>query len=118
MSNGLEALANVTIVRYDKISVLKPSPFQHSTIAYCPAFRMSQIDTTVFGPSLAPTMSYTEMQAYRRDVLKLPGPVDRWLTSNRQSPWIMFQRDYMLLPKIQSSHIVCFIASVAMKVSN
>lgn len=80
---------------------------------------MSQIDDTVFGPStLALNASYAEILAYRRDVLKLPGPVDRWLTSNRRSPWIEFQRDYMLLPDIQSSHVVCFIEFTAKKVSN
>ena len=81
---------------------------------------MSQINhTTVFGPSTLPsTASYADMQAYRRDVLKLPGPINRWLTSNRWSPWIEFQRDYMLLPDIQSSHVVCFIKFVAKKVSN
>ena len=117
METSRDALENVTAVWYVKISVLK-SPFQHSLITYFPEIRMSQTNT-VFGPSTLPsTASYTEMQAYRRDILKLPGPIDRWLTSNRQSPWIAFQRDYMLLPDIQSSHVVCFIASVAKKVSN
>lgn len=75
---------------------------------------MSQIDTTVFGSSpLALNATYAEMQAYRRDVLKLPGPVDKWLTSNRRSPWIAFQSEYMLLPDIQSSHVICFIEFVA-----
>jgi hypothetical protein len=78
---------------------------------------MSEAD--VFGPSiLPPTASYAEMQAYRRDVLNLPGPIDRWLTSNRRSPWIAFLRDYMLLPDIQSSHVVCIIQVVRKTVSN
>ena len=107
----------VTIVRYDRISILKSSSFQlHLT--YSSHFRMSQINTAALSPSTPAPMSYAEKQAYRHDVLKLPGPVDRWLTSNRRSPWIAFQRDYMLLADIQSSHVVCFIASVAKKVSN
>ena len=107
----------VTIVQYDRISILKSSSFQLH-LAYSSHFRMSQIDTTALSPSTPAPMSYAEKQAYCRNVLKLPGPVDRWLTSNRRSPWIAFQHDYMLLPDIQSSHVVCFIASVAKKVSN
>lgn len=79
---------------------------------------MSEGDA-VFGPTtLSPTASYAEMQAYHRDVLKLPGPVDRWLTSNRRSPWVAFLSDYMLLPDIRSSHVVCYIQAVAQEVSN
>ena len=110
-------VAPLAYQRYDRISILKSSSFQLH-LAYSSHFRMSQINTAALSPSTPAPMSYAEKQAYRRDVLKLPGPVDRWLTSNRRSPWIAFQRDYMLLPDIQSSHVVCFIASVAKKVSN
>lgn len=79
---------------------------------------MAEADT-IFGPTtLSPTASYGEMQDYRRNVLNLPGPIDRWLTSNRRSPWVAFLRDYMLLPDIRSSHVVCFIQAVAEEVSN
>ena len=78
---------------------------------------MSEAD--VFGPSsLSPTASYAERQAYRQDVLNLPGPTDRWLTSNRQSPWVAFLHDYMLLPDIQSSHVVCIVQVIHKTVSN
>ena len=76
-------------------------------------------EANVFGPSsLSPTASYAERQAYCWDVLNLPGPIDRWLTSNCQSPWVAFLRDYMLLPDIQSLHVVCIVWVICKTVSN
>ena len=52
---------------------------------------------SVFGPPLSPSATEPERQAYRRDVLHLPGPVDRWLVTNIRSPRINFLQDYLLL---------------------
>src|SRR5882762_4457972 len=42
----------------------------------------------LFGPSLPANATYAERQGYRRDILGLPGPVDRWLTANLRSTYI------------------------------
>ncbi|KZP15449.1 hypothetical protein FIBSPDRAFT_958786 [Athelia psychrophila] len=44
----------------------------------------------------SPNASYAERQAYRV-ALGLPGPVDRWLTSNIRSNRVAFLKDYLML---------------------
>jgi hypothetical protein len=69
-----------------------------------------------FGPSLSPDATYTERQAYRRNVLKLPGPVDRWLIANSRSPFISFLQDYLLLADVKQEYVDCFVESVCVSV--
>jgi hypothetical protein len=72
----------------------------------------------VFGSSLSPDATYAERQAYRRDVLKLPGPIDRWLTVNSRCPRIMYLQDYLLLTDINREYVDCFVESICVKVSS
>jgi len=62
---------------------------------------------TVFGPPLSPSATYAERQAYRRDVLHLPGPVDRWLLTNIRSPRIDFLKDYLMLADVKYQYVTC-----------
>ena len=64
---------------------------------------------TVFGPPLSPGATYAERQAYRRDVLHLPGPVDRWLLTNIRSPRIDFLKDYLMLTDVQYQYVTCIV---------
>jgi hypothetical protein len=50
-----------------------------------------------------------ERTAYRRDVLKLPGPIDRWLTTNSRSPRIDFLEDYLMFSNPQGLYVVCVV---------
>lgn len=70
----------------------------------------------LFGPAISPNMTYAERQAYRRDILNLPGPVDRWLIANSRSPRISFLRDYLLLTDVKREYVICFIESVRVSV--
>jgi hypothetical protein len=63
-------------------------------------------------PSLSPTATDVERQAYRRDVLGLPGPVDRWLIANSRSPNISFLKDYLLLADITREYVNCVVEHV------
>jgi hypothetical protein len=59
----------------------------HQSATMPQALRFSYLKTNemaIFGPttSLSPNVTYAERQAYRCDVLRLPGPVDRWLLTN------------------------------------
>jgi hypothetical protein len=65
----------------------------------------------VFGPPLSPSATEAERRAYRRDVLHLPGPVDRWLVSNIRSPRINFLHDYLLLipEDITDQYVICIV---------
>jgi hypothetical protein len=69
-----------------------------------------------FGPSLSPDATYAERQIYCRDVLMLPGPVDRWLIANSRSPNISFLQDYLLLTDIKKEYVVCFVEYVCISV--
>ena len=66
---------------------------------------------SVFGPPLSPSATEPERQAYRRDVLHLPGPVDRWLVTNIRSPRINFLQDYLLLipEDIKNQYVTCIV---------
>ena len=68
-------------------------------------------ETTIFGPtaSLSPNATYAERQAYRRDVLRLPGPVDRWLLANIRSPHINFLQDYLMFAGVKNEYVICTV---------
>jgi hypothetical protein len=63
----------------------------------------------VFGPGLSPSATYAERQAYRRDVLHLPGAIDRWLLANIQLPRINFLQDYLMLVDINNQYVTCIV---------
>lgn len=69
----------------------------------------------VFGSSLSPDATYAERQAYRLDVLKLPGPIDRWLTVNSHCPRITCLQDYLLLTDINREYVDCFVESICVE---
>lgn len=72
---------------------------------------------TIFGPALAPNASYAERQAYRV-ALGLPGPVDRWLTSNIRSNRVAFLKDYLMLIDVNGIDCVeCCVQVACVKVS-
>lgn len=80
-----------------------------------PAMSQPQHDL-VFGPSLAPNATFAECKAYRES-LGLPGPVDRWLTSNMRTTRIAFLRDYLMLIDADGADCVkCLVESVCSKV--
>jgi hypothetical protein len=64
---------------------------------------------TVFGPPLSPSATYAERQAYRRNVLRLPGPVDRWLLTNIRSPRINFLQDYLMFADAKYEYVTCIV---------
>jgi hypothetical protein len=72
----------------------------------------------VFGSSLSPDATYAERQAYRLHVLKLPGPIDRWLTVNSHSPRITCLQDYLLLTDINREYVDCFVECICVEVSS
>jgi hypothetical protein len=65
--------------------------------------------TTIFSPPLSPGATDVERKAYRRDVLHLPGPVDRWLLTNVRSPRIHFLRDYLMFVDGSSEYVTCTV---------
>jgi hypothetical protein len=83
-------------------SATMPSHFSH--------LKRNEI-VTVSGPtpSLSPSATYAERQAYRRDVLHLPGPIDRWLLSNIRSPRINFLQDYLMLADVKNEYVICTV---------
>jgi hypothetical protein len=60
--------------------------------------------------------TFAQRQEYRRVVLKLPGPVDRWLTANSRSPRIDFLKDYLMFEDVRVEYIDCVVESVCVKV--
>lgn len=66
-------------------------------------------------PRLLPDATPAEHQGYRRDVLKLPGSIDRWLTANSHSPRIDFLKDYLLLGDVKAEYVDCVVKSVCVK---
>jgi hypothetical protein len=65
----------------------------------------------VSGTPLSPShgSTYAERQAYRRNVLCLPGPVDRWLLANIRSPHVGFLRDYLMFADVRNAHVTCLV---------
>jgi hypothetical protein len=61
------------------------------------------------GHPLRQDATYAERQMYRENVLKLPGPVDRWLTANSRMPRIMGLRDYLMLTEVQTEYVTCLV---------
>jgi len=66
--------------------------------------------------SISADATFAERQEYRRDVLKLPGPVDRWLTANSRSTRIDFLRDYLMLEGVNTEYVECVVESVCVMV--
>jgi|SRR5882762_1449901 hypothetical protein len=91
--------------------LLKDHPFATHQSATMPNKTM-----TVFGPPLSPSATYAERQAYRRDVLHLPGPVDRWLLTNIRSPRIDFLQDYLMLVDVKNQYVACIAEIESMTV--
>jgi hypothetical protein len=60
--------------------------------------------------------TFAQCQEYRRVVLNLPGPVDRWLTTNSRSPRIDFLQDYLMLEDVRVEYVDCVVESVCVKV--
>jgi hypothetical protein len=75
------------------------------------SYLKTDFETTIFGPtaSLSPNATYAERQAYRRDVLRLPGPVDRWLLTNIRSPRINFLQDYLMFADVKNEYVICTV---------
>ena len=69
-----------------------------------------QVSTVI--PSLSPDATFAERQKYRRVILQLPGPVDRWLTTNSRSPRINFLQDYLMLGDIKTEYVDCTVECV------
>lgn len=68
-------------------------------------------------PHSPDSMSAAEHFVYCRDILHLPGPVDRWLTANSRSPNISFLKNYLMLENILQEYVICSIEYVCVKVS-
>jgi hypothetical protein len=64
---------------------------------------------SIAGHPISKDATYAERKAYREDVLKLPGPVDRWLTANLRCPRIGFLQDYLMLEEIQTEYVNCVV---------
>ena len=68
-------------------------------------------ETTMFSPttSLSHNATYAEWQAYRCDVLRLPGPIDRWLLANIRSTRINFLHDYLMFADVKNEYVICTV---------
>lgn len=64
---------------------------------------------SIAGHPISKDATYAERKAYREDVLKLPGPVDRWLSANLRCPRIGFLQDYLMLEEIQTEYVNCVV---------
>lgn len=75
-------------------------------------------DQTVFGPPISPLATSAEREAYRRDVLKLPGPIDQWLLVNSRTPCINFLQPYLMLDhaEMQTEYVTCSVELVIREV--
>lgn len=69
----------------------------------------------VIGPILSPTATYQDRQEYRRNVLNIPGPVDRWLTAHERAPYIGNLQDYLMIDSRQD-YVVCHVQAVCIEV--
>jgi hypothetical protein len=70
------------------------------------------------GHPLQQDATYAERKMYRENVLKLPGPVDRWLTANSRMPRIMSLRDYLMLTEVQTEYVTCLVEREFVTVSS
>ena len=73
---------------------------------------------SVAGHPLRRDATYAERKMYRENVLKLPGPVDRWLTANSRMPRIMSLRDYLMLTEVQTEYVTCLVEREFVTVSS
>lgn len=77
---------------------------------------MQSNSESIFGPSLSPSATFAECQAYRHEH-NLPGPVDKCLIANSRSTRIGFLQDYLMLHDVNgASCVVCHVESVCVKV--
>lgn len=77
-----------------------------------PRFESTILDLKSFsvdGHPLSQDATYAERVKYREDVLKLPGPVDRWLTANSRMPRLLFLHNYLMLTGVQNEHVACLV---------
>jgi hypothetical protein len=70
--------------------------------------------STVF-PSLPPNATFAERQEYRRVVLKLPGPIDRWVTANSRHPNAGWVKDFLMLEDAKTG-VDCVVEAVCVMV--
>ncbi|KZP28582.1 hypothetical protein FIBSPDRAFT_885455 [Athelia psychrophila] len=52
-------------------------------------------------------LTYAAREAYRRDVLNIPSPIDEWLVSNARSPRIAFLKVYLMLNDVEAEYVTC-----------
>ncbi|KZP07452.1 hypothetical protein FIBSPDRAFT_902037 [Athelia psychrophila] len=52
-------------------------------------------------------LTYAQREAYRRDILNIPSPIDEWLISNARSPWIAFLKVYLMLNEVEAEYVTC-----------
>lgn len=71
----------------------------------------------LFGPPLSVNSTDAERQLYRRNTLKLPGPVDRWLTSNARMPNASSLADYFMWSDVKAEYVVCIVERICEEVS-
>lgn len=71
--------------------------------------------STVF-PSLPPNATFAERQEYRRVVLKLPGPIDRWVTANSRHPNAGWVKDFLMLEDAKTEYVDCVVEAVCVMV--
>lgn len=89
-----------------------PSPSPSSHIAAMPRFESTILDLKSFsvdGHPLSQDATLAERLKYREDVLKLPGPVDRWLTANARMPRLSFLHSYLMFTGVQNEHVTCLV---------
>ncbi|KZP24374.1 hypothetical protein FIBSPDRAFT_888837 [Athelia psychrophila] len=53
------------------------------------------------------SLTYAEREAYRRDILNIPSPLDEWLLSNERSPRIAFLKVYLMLGDVEAEYVTC-----------
>ena len=64
---------------------------------------------SVAGHPLRQDATYAERKMYRENILKLPGPVDRWLIANSRSPHVCALQDYLMLTEVQTEYVTCLV---------
>lgn len=62
-------------------------------------------------------MNFIDREAYRRDILDLPGLVDCWLLANKCMPRMAFQRDYLMVGNVLTDYVTCTVDVTVIKVS-
>jgi hypothetical protein len=72
-----------------------------------------------FSPAHPIQLRKIDAATYRRDVLNLPGPVDRWLTSNSRDAWAhdVFLHGYLMMDDVHAEQVHCRIERIRNTVS-